>query len=63
MPYFSYISMYHLYESLGWWRRGAHVKQIHVAEEWNEVRNRFESNPFELNDFGENFNHIDRTRT
>lgn len=36
MPYFSYISMYHLYESLGWWRRGAHVKQIHVAEEWNE---------------------------
>ena len=38
MPYFSYISMIHLYESLGWWRRGAHVKQIHVAEEWNEVR-------------------------
>ena len=36
----SYISMYHLYESLGWWRRGAHVKQIHVAEEWNEVRER-----------------------
>ena len=23
MPYFSYISMLHLYESLGWWRAGA----------------------------------------
>ena len=23
MPYFSYITMLHLYESLGWWRAGA----------------------------------------
>jgi hypothetical protein len=22
MPYFSYITMLHLYESLGWWRAG-----------------------------------------
>jgi hypothetical protein len=36
MPYLSYVSMLHLYESLGWWRRGARVKQIHFAEEWNE---------------------------
>lgn len=27
MPYFSYISMLHLYESLGWWRRSAETKQ------------------------------------
>lgn len=37
MPYLSYVSMLHLYESLGWWRRGARVKSIHFAEEWNEV--------------------------
>jgi hypothetical protein len=36
MPYFSYISMLHLYETLGWWRRGAGVKKVHFAEEWNE---------------------------
>jgi ubiquinol oxidase len=36
MPYLSYISMLHLYESLGWWRRSADVKRIHFAEEWNE---------------------------
>jgi len=36
MPYFSYISMLHLYETLGWWRRGAAVKRVHFAEEWNE---------------------------
>ena len=36
MPYLSYISMLHLYESLGWWRRSAEVKRIHFAEEWNE---------------------------
>jgi len=36
MPYFSYISMLHLYETLGWWRRGAAVKKVHFAEEWNE---------------------------
>jgi len=36
MPYFSYISMLHLYESLGWWRRSAEIKRVHFAEEWNE---------------------------
>ncbi|KAL7549668.1 hypothetical protein ACHAWF_016965, partial [Thalassiosira exigua] len=36
MPYFSYISMLHLYETLGFWRRSADVKRIHFAEEWNE---------------------------
>ena len=36
MPYFSYISMLHLYESLGWWRRSAVAKKTHFAEEWNE---------------------------
>lgn len=36
MPYFSYIAMLHLYESLGFWRRSKDVKRIHFAEEWNE---------------------------
>jgi len=36
MPYFSYISVLHLYESLGWWRRSAEAKRVHFAEEWNE---------------------------
>lgn len=36
MPYFSYIAMLHLYETLGWWRRSADVKRVHFAEEWNE---------------------------
>ena len=36
MPYFSYVSMLHLYESLGWWRRSAETKRVHFAEEWNE---------------------------
>jgi len=37
MPYFSYISMLHLYESLGWWRAGAGLRRVHWAEEWNEA--------------------------
>lgn len=36
MPYFSYILMLHLYETLGWWRRSTEVKRIHFAEEYNE---------------------------
>lgn len=36
MPYFSYISMLQLYETLGWWRRSVDAKRIHFAEEWNE---------------------------
>ena len=31
MPYFSYVSMLHLYESLGWWRRSAETKRVHFA--------------------------------
>lgn len=38
MPYFSYITMLHLYETLGFWRRSADVKRIHFAEEINEFR-------------------------
>eukprot|EP00210_Caulerpa_lentillifera_P000781 g756.t1 len=37
MPYFSYISMLHLYESLGWWRQGSILRKVHFAEEWNEL--------------------------
>lgn len=36
MPYFSYITMLHLYETLGFWRRSADIKRIHFAEEMNE---------------------------
>ena len=38
MPYFSYITMLHLYETVGFWRRSAAVKRIHFAEEINEYR-------------------------
>lgn len=30
MPYFSYISMLHLYESLGWWRAGAELRRVRL---------------------------------
>eukprot|EP00804_Cyclotella_cryptica_P030582 CCRYP_020013-RB/>CCRYP_020013-RB protein AED:0.15 eAED:0.15 QI:0/-1/0/1/-1/1/1/0/512 len=36
MPYFSYITMLHLYETLGFWRGSSDIKRIHFAEEWNE---------------------------
>lgn len=36
MPYFSYITMLHLYETLGFWRRSSDIKRVHFAEEWNE---------------------------
>ena len=36
MPYFSYVSMLHLYETLGFWRRGAETKRVHGDEEYNE---------------------------
>ncbi|CAM9160653.1 unnamed protein product [Phaeothamnion confervicola] len=36
MPYFSYTSMLHLYESLGWWTIGSDVRKIHFAQEINE---------------------------
>lgn len=36
IPYFSYVSMLHLYESFGWWR-GIELRKIHNAEEYNEL--------------------------
>merc|ERR1740139_974743 len=36
MPYFSYLSVLHLYETLGWWRKAKYMK-IHFAESWNEL--------------------------
>ena len=36
MPYFSYITMLHAYETLGWWRRSTAAKRVHFAEEYNE---------------------------
>merc|ERR1712232_1287498 len=35
MPYFSYLSVLHLYESLGWWRKAEYLK-VHFSESWNE---------------------------
>lgn len=36
IPYFVYVSMLHLYETLGWWREPS-LRKIHNAEEWNEL--------------------------
>ena len=36
IPYFSYVSMLHLYESFGWWR-GIELRKVHNAEEYNEL--------------------------
>ena len=36
MPYFSYITALHAYETLGWWRRSTEAKRVHFAEEYNE---------------------------
>jgi ubiquinol oxidase len=36
VPYFSYLSVLHLYETMGWWRRADWLK-IHFAESWNEM--------------------------
>ena len=36
MPYFSYITMIHMYETLGWWRNSIENKRIHFAQEYNE---------------------------
>jgi len=36
LPYFSYISVLHLYESLGWWRT-PQLREVHNAEEDNEL--------------------------
>ncbi|KAF6173228.1 hypothetical protein GIB67_026923 [Kingdonia uniflora] len=36
IPYFSFISVLHLYESCGWWRKADYLK-VHFAESWNEM--------------------------
>ena len=36
VPYFSYLSVLHLYETIGFWRRADWLK-IHFAESWNEL--------------------------
>ncbi|MBF2034553.1 MAG: plastoquinol terminal oxidase [Leptolyngbyaceae cyanobacterium T60_A2020_046] len=36
VPYFAYLSVLHLYETLGWWRRADWLK-VHFAESWNEL--------------------------
>ena len=36
VPYFSYLSVLHLYETLGFWRK-ADLLKVHFAETWNEL--------------------------
>ncbi|PWA34750.1 Alternative oxidase [Artemisia annua] len=36
VPYFAFMSVLHLYESLGWWRKSEYI-QVHFAESWNEM--------------------------
>jgi ubiquinol oxidase len=36
IPYFSFVTVLHLYETLGFWRT-AELRQVHNAEEWNEL--------------------------
>lgn len=36
VPYFSYTSVLHLYETLGWFRQKEYIK-MHFAESWNEL--------------------------
>jgi ubiquinol oxidase len=33
MPYFAYITMLHLYKTLGFYWRSANIKRIHFAKE------------------------------
>ncbi|KAG8471275.1 hypothetical protein KFE25_009696 [Diacronema lutheri] len=37
VPYFVFTTMLHLYETLGWWRGEQLVKQLHFAQESNEL--------------------------
>jgi len=36
VPYFAFVSVLHMYESFGWWRRADYIK-VHFAESWNEL--------------------------
>lgn len=36
VPYFAFMSMLHMYETFGWWRRADYLK-VHFAESWNEM--------------------------
>lgn len=36
VPYFSYTSVLHLYETFGWLRKSEYIK-VHFAESWNEL--------------------------
>ncbi|KAB1221791.1 Ubiquinol oxidase 4, chloroplastic/chromoplastic [Morella rubra] len=36
VPYFGFMSVLHMYESFGWWRRADYLK-VHFAESWNEM--------------------------
>ncbi|GJU61292.1 ubiquinol oxidase 4, chloroplastic/chromoplastic [Tanacetum coccineum] len=36
VPYFAFMSVLHLYETIGWWRRSEYL-QVHFAESWNEM--------------------------
>lgn len=42
MPYFAYISMLHLYESLGWWRAGAELRKVRQSSDvWDDASWRY----------------------
>lgn len=36
VPYFAFVSVLHMYETFGWWRRSEYLK-VHFAESWNEL--------------------------
>ena len=37
MPYFSYVAILHMYETLGFWEIGSELKKIHAEQEENEM--------------------------